>query len=223
MSAVLAFDIYGTLIDTHGVIKELSKLVGDRSAEFSRIWRDKQLEYTWRKGLMRRYENFAVCTRQSLDYTDTVMQTEFDDMVKQSLMQTYRELPAFDDVASSLEALAKRDVRLYAFSNGLADAVAGLLSNAGIDHLFDGVISVDTLQTFKPDPAVYHHVVEVTKTDSEGCWLVSSNPFDVIGAVSAGLRAAWLQRSVEAVFDPWGIEPTIRIESLGQLIEFDFD
>ena len=223
MSRVLAFDIYGTLIDTHGVVTELSGHLGDRAAEFSRIWRDKQLEYTWRKGLMQRYENFAVCTRQALDYTDAVMQTRLDDSIKQALMQTYRVLPAFDDVALSLEKLSKQNLRLYAFSNGLADAVEGLLSNAGIDHFFDGVISVDGLQTFKPDPAVYHHVAEVTQTEVNRCWLVSSNPFDVIGAVSVGFKAAWLQRTSEAVFDPWDVEPTIRIESLDQLASLNFD
>jgi 2-haloacid dehalogenase len=218
MSTVLAFDIYGTLIDTHGVITELTRHVGDRAGQFSRVWRDKQLEYTWRKGLMRRYENFAVCTRQALDYTDSYLQTELDGATKDSLMQIYRVLPAFDDVAGSLESLAREDMRLYAFSNGLADAVEGLLEHAGIDHLFDGVISVDPLQTFKPDPVVYHHVTEITETEPSQCWLVSSNCFDVIGAISAGLNAAWLRRSKEVVFDPWGVQPSVEIDSLSELV-----
>ena len=218
MSKVLAFDIYGTLIDTHGVVTELSRHVGDRAPQFSQVWRDKQLEYTWRKGLMRRYENFAICTRQALDYTDTLLQTSLDDSVKEGLMQIYRVLPAFDDVAGSLEALAREDMRLYAFSNGLADAVEGLLQHAGIDAFFDGVISVDALQTFKPDPAVYHYVTEVTSTDASQCWLVSSNCFDIIGARSAGLNAAWLRRSSAVVFDPWGIDPNVEITGLDELV-----
>lgn len=217
MSRVLAFDIYGTLIDTHGVVSELSKHIDERAAEFSRIWRDKQLEYTWRKGLMRRYENFAICTRQALDYTDAVMRTELDDSAKDSLMQSYRVLPAFDDVAPSLESLAQAEVRLYAFSNGLAEAVDGLLEQAGIAHFFEAVISVDALQTFKPNPDVYHHVVEVTETTAENCWLVSSNAFDVIGAVSAGINAAWLRRSPDLIFDPWNVEPSVIIADLSEL------
>ena len=62
MTVALAFDIYGTLIDPHGVVDELARHVGERAPEFSGIWRDKQLEYTWRRGLMRCYENFPVCT-----------------------------------------------------------------------------------------------------------------------------------------------------------------
>lgn len=219
MTVALAFDIYGTLIDPHGVVEELSQHVGDNAQAFSNVWRDKQLEYTWRRGLMGRYANFPTCTRQALDYTDTLLQTRLDESAKDALMQVYRVLPAYDDVPASLQALKSAGFRLFGFSNGVADAVQGLLEHAGIDQYFDGVVSVDALQTFKPDPRVYHHVVEVSGADAENCWLVSSNGFDVIGAVSTGMKAAWLQRFEGVVFDPWGIEPTLVIHSLGELVE----
>ena len=217
MSLALAFDIYGTLIDPHGVVDELSKHLGDRAQEFSNIWRDKQLEYTWRRALMQRYQNFPVCTRQALDYTDALLQTGLDESAKTALMQVYRVLPAYDDVPASLQGLADAGFRLFGFSNGIEDAIIGLLEHAGIDQYFEGVVSVDALQTFKPDPGVYHHFIEVADTAPENCWLVSSNGFDVIGAVSAGMKAAWLRRSKSVVFDPWGVEPTLVMHSLDEL------
>jgi len=217
MSVALAFDIYGTLIDPHGVVDELSKHVGARAQEFSNIWRDKQLEYTWRRALMLRYQNFPVCTRQALDYTDTLLQTGLDESAKAALMQVYRVLPAYDDVPASLQALADAGFRLFGFSNGVEEAIIGLLENAGIDQYFEGVVSVDALQTFKPDPQVYHHFIKVADTAPENCWLVSSNGFDVIGAVSAGMKAAWLRRSQSVVFDPWGVEPTLVMHRLDEL------
>jgi 2-haloacid dehalogenase len=219
MKIALAFDIYGTLIDPHGVVDELTRRLGARAQAFSNLWRDKQLEYSFRRGLMQRYENFPVCTRQALDYTDSLLQTGLDESAKQALMQIYRELPAFDDVPDSLRMLAGQGFSLYAFSNGTADAVSGLLRHAGIDGYFEGVVSVDALETFKPDPKVYRHFVEVAATDSENCWLVSSNAFDVIGAVSIGMKAAWLRRSEAAVFDPWEVEPTRVITRLDQLLD----
>ncbi len=215
MSTALAFDIYGTLIDPHGVVTRLESLVGERAAEFSRVWRDKQLEYTWRRGLMQRYQDFEVCTRQALDYADTLLQTDLDPAAKQSLMSAYRELPAYADVPDSLDQLKNAGHGLYAFSNGTAAMVRDVLAHAGIEHYFADVISVDVLQTFKPDPAVYRHVVATTGADA--CWLVSSNAFDVIGAVAAGMQAAWLKRSDGVVFDPWEIEPDLLIHSLGEL------
>jgi len=215
----LAFDIYGTLIDPHGVVDELAQHVGERAQEFSGIWRDKQLEYTFRRGLMGRYENFVVCTRQALDYTDSLLHTDLDESAKTALMQIYRVLPAYPDVPASLQALADAGFRMFGFSNGVADAVSGLLEHAGIDQYFEGVVSVDTLRTFKPSPDVYRHFIDVAATDAEHCWLVSSNGFDVIGAVSAGMKAAWLQRSSAVVFDPWGIDATLVINGLGELPE----
>jgi len=217
MSVALAFDIYGTLIDPHGVVDELSKHVGDRAQEFSNIWRDKQLEYTWRRALMQRYQNFPVCTRQALDYTDTLLQTGLDESAKAALMQVYRVLPAYEDVPASLQALADAGFRLFGFSNGVEEAIIGLLEHAGIDQYFEGVVSVDALQTFKPDPQVYHHFIEVADTKPENCWLVSSNGFDVIGAVSAGMQAAWLKRFSGVVLDPWGVDPSLVIHRLDEL------
>ncbi len=217
MTVALAFDIYGTLIDPHGVIEQLRGQLGARAAKFSQVWRDKQLEYTWRRGLMRRYQDFGVCTRQALDYADTLLDTGLDDGAKMALMHAYRELPAYPDVAASLESLRADGRKLFAFSNGTAEMVGAVLEHAGIERFFDAIVSVDVLQTFKPDPAVYAHVVEIADVEPGRCWLVSSNGFDVIGAVSAGMRAAWLRRSAQLVFDPWGIEPDAVIASLDEL------
>ncbi|MFT5219543.1 MAG: 2-haloacid dehalogenase [Gammaproteobacteria bacterium] len=219
MSLTLGFDIYGTLIDPHGVVVKLEEFIGERAVDFSNLWRSKQLEFTFRKGLMRKYENFPVCTRQALDYTDTVMQTGLSDSAKQALMDSYRVLPAFDDVVSSLETVSQQGHRLFGFSNGTEEAVQGLLEHAGIDHFFEGVVSVDSIQSFKPDPAVYHYFLKKTGSVAAQSWLVSSNPFDIIGAVSIGMKGAWLKRAATAIYDPWGVEPTKIIDKLADLSE----
>ena len=113
MTIAVAFDIYGTLINPHGVVDELTRHLDDRAQAFSNVWRDKQLEYSFRRGLMQRYVNFPICTRQALDYTDSLLQTGLDDSVKESLMQLYRKLPAFDDVQASLQALSDQGLRLF--------------------------------------------------------------------------------------------------------------
>lgn len=217
MSKVIAFDIYGTLINTHGVVTRLQEFIGDEAQTFSNRWRDKQLEYSFRRGLMGSYQNFGICTSQALEYTDQLLSTGLSEVQKASLLAEYRVLPAFNDVTESLTKLKAAGHKMYAFSNGTDDAVEGLLDNAGIRELFVGVVSVDPLQTFKPSPDVYAHMVKIGGASVAETWLVSSNPFDVIGAISAGMRAAWVQRSKSVIFDPWGIEPTISIESLKEL------
>ena len=158
MPTVLAFDVYGTLIDIHGVVIKLQEFVGGKAEEFSRVWREKQLEYSFRRGLMRSYETFGVCTSQALDYTCTYLDARLTTDQKAALMAEYRGLPAFDDVKESLVGLKADGHSLYAFSNGTADAVETLLATAGILDLFDGVVSADDRQTFKPNPDVYEHL-----------------------------------------------------------------
>lgn len=217
MSLTLAFDVYGTLIDTHGLVSRLQALIGPGAKDFSQTWRDKQLEYAFRRGLMQNYQNFAVCTRQALDYSCSYHGVSLTDDQKQELLASYRTLPAFDDVNEGLECLAKAGFRLYAFSNGAAEAVETLLAAAGIREQFLGVVSVDDLRSYKPSPAVYSHFLRQSGSAGNQAWLISSNPFDVIGAISAGMRAAWVRRSEEAVFDPWGIEPTLTVTGIGDL------
>jgi 2-haloacid dehalogenase len=219
MAITLAFDVYGTLIDTHGVIVALEKHVGDKAPEFSRTWREKQLEYSFRRGLMQNYENFAVCTSNALDYTNSYLKALLSHKDKQELLELYKVLPAFADVEEGLARAGKTGFRIFAFSNGSAEAVEGLLENAGIRDSFEGVVSVDEIRSYKPNPAVYSHFLRRAGAVGANAWLVSSNPFDVIGAVSSGMRAAWVKRSPDAVFDPWGIEPTVTVDSLLDLAE----
>ncbi|RII30482.1 MAG: haloacid dehalogenase type II [Geobacter sp.] len=219
MTITLAFDVYGTLIDTHGVVIALEKHVGNKAPEFSRTWRDKQLEYSFRRGLMQNYENFAICTRNALDYTCSFCNVVLSQNDKEELLGAYKVLPAFDDVEEGLTRAKKAGFKMFAFSNGSAEAVETLLSNAGIRGYFIDVVSVDEMKSYKPNPGVYCHFLRRAGATGSDAWLISGNPFDVIGALSSGMRAAWIKRSPEALFDPWGIEPTLTLNSLLNLAE----
>ena len=210
----LAFDVYGTLIDTNGVVEKLTEYLGDLAPSFANTWRDKQLEYSFRRGLMQDYEHFGVCTQQALDYCCLFYQIDMSQNKKDTLLAVYKTLPAFSDVVEALIQLKESGHRLYAFSNGNEAAVEGLLVAANIREYFLGVVSVDSIKTFKPNPAVYNHFLSETNSQANEAWLISSNPFDVLGALSEGMRAAWVKRSDQAIFDPWGVEPTVTISSL---------
>ena len=217
MTITIAFDVYGTLIDTHGIVVALGERLGDRAGEFSRRWREKQLEYSFRRGLMQNYVDFSVCTRQALDYTNSAFGSPLGAQDVEALMAAYGKLPPFPDVDEGLAAASKAGHRLFAFSNGRADSVEALLKNAGILGYFDGIVSVDEMKSFKPNPGVYGYFLRQAQATGSEAWLVSSNPFDVIGAISSGMRAAWVKRSPDALFDPWGIEPTLVVRSVAEL------
>lgn len=219
MAITLAFDVYGTLINTDGVMVALRKHIGDKAAEFSRTWRQKQLEYTFRRGLMQRYEPFDICIKNALDYTNLYFKITLNQQTKDELINAYSTLPIFDDVESSLAMLKRAGFRIFALSNGSANTVELLLNNANISSYFLDVVSVDEIKSYKPNPDVYRHFLTRAAALRENAWLVSSNPFDVIGAIAYGMRAAWIKRTDEALFDPWGIEPTLTVNGLLNLAE----
>ncbi len=219
MTTTLAFDVYGTLIDPFGVSTKLNEYVGDMAPEFAQIWRDKQIEYLFRRALMREYKDFPTCTRQALEYTNERLQTELSNGAEDTLMEKYRVLPPYPDVAESLEILRNEKCKMYAFSNGHPDDLEHLLQHAGLSEHLDGIISVHDVQSYKPDPAVYQHFLDSATANAQDTWLVSGNPFDVIGAQAAGWNTAWLKRDPAAVFDPWGIDPTVTVMDLGELAD----
>ena len=114
---VLAFDVYGTLIDTAGVVAELHDVVGDQAESFSRIWREKQLEYSFRRALMQRYVDFSVCVEQSLDYTASILDAKLTADQRQSLLRSFTVLPAFDDARTCLGEFGDEEFALFALSN----------------------------------------------------------------------------------------------------------
>jgi len=217
MTHTLAFDVYGTLIDPHGVVTALEAIVGERARALSATWRDKQLEYAFRRGLMRAYADFPTCTWQALRYACLVHGVSIDAAQEEGLLEAYRTLPAYADVVRGLADLRAAGHRLFAFSNGTREAVEGLLVHAGIDGEFEAVVSVDAIGAFKPDPAVYAYFLEVSGGAPDTSWLISSNPFDVLGAMHAGMKAAWLQREAGAVFDPWDVTPTLTVSGFADL------
>lgn len=112
---------------------------------------------------MNNYESFAVYTANALEFTCKFYKVSLSKEQNSELMDIYKTLPAFNDVKESLLKLQENGFRLYAFSNGQADAVEMLLDNAGIRDMFLGVVSVDDIKTFKPSPKVYKHFLQESK------------------------------------------------------------
>lgn len=218
MKPILAFDVYGTLVDPMGMAELLAPDAGEAADSVSSQWREKQLEFSFRKGLMRMYEDFGICTRQALRYAMASHGFELSQEREEELMEAYLSLPAFEDSLPALKSL-EGDYLMYAFSNGTYPALEKVLGHNDLLALFDGLVSVDDIKSFKPDPAVYAYARRATGAINQPLCLVSSNAWDVIGARAAGLMAIWVQRDPGKVFEDWGIHPNAVIRSLSELPE----
>jgi len=168
---------------------------------------------------MQNYKNFSECTRAALAYSCAYHQVALSRAQTEELLALYGSLPAFEDAADGLSRLRQAGYRLFAFSNGAAETVEGLLTNAGIRDFFQGIVSTDALRSFKPNPAVYCHFLREAKAVGGAAWMISGNPFDVIGALSAGMKAVWVRRSPKVIFDPWEFEPQLTVSNLRDLAD----
>ena len=166
---------------------------------------------------MQKYETFSICTEQALFFTMQTLKVDLSAQDQEQLIEDYQSLRSFPDVVTGLLALKTQGYTLVAFSNGVEATVRTLLEQAGILSYLDDVVSVDDLKTFKPDPKVYAYLAHRLGCPMHETWLVSSNSWDVIGAKSAGLKSAWLQRQHNTVFDPWGILPDLVVDSMEEL------
>ena len=215
--SVLAFDVYGTLIDPFRMEDHLRPLFGDQARDATELWRGKQLEYSFRRALMKKYENFDVCTEQALRFVSRQFNVPLEEETLRNLLEQYLRLPAYADVPEALKQLEARGFKIVACSNGTEQAVRGLLERAGVLARFNAIVSVDPIRTFKPNPAVYEHLATQVRAKKEMVCMVSSNPFDVIGAKACGLRTAWVQRDPKKMFDPWEFEPDLIVHGLEEL------
>ena len=220
MPETLFFDVYGTLCDTQTITAALKERVDAPDplvAEMARQWREDQQSYMFRTALMDAYRPLSEVTRNALTRTLDYYGHDPDAVDTEAIMDAYEHLDPFEDTLSTLSSLEDAGVELAAFSNGSPEMLERLAANTGIEAHLDAVVSADGAETYKPDPAAYEYAASRFDRDLDECWLVSSNTWDVVGASTAGMGAAWVDRHNEP-YDPLaGGEPTVAVDSLSDL------
>lgn len=207
----IVFDAYGTLFDVHSVVSGVSDdLTGDRQA-LSALWRQKQLEYTWLRSLMGRYEDFWEITYAALRSAVNQLKIEATNEQLDGLMQAYLVPSVFSDAKIALESI--RGVPMAILSNGSPKMLEAAVGHNGLQSYFTEVISVDRVQTYKPSPAVYALGPEILKVAVEEILFVSSNSWDAAGAKAFGYKVCWCNRS-GAEMEKLGFAPDVTVTRL---------
>ncbi|KAL4954349.1 HAD-like domain-containing protein [Aspergillus filifer] len=226
---VLAFDLYGTLLSTESIAKQLEQHFPEKAQSISALWRRYQLEYTWRLNSMGIYEPFSDVTRNSLHHAIAEHNESLSDTAISNLMKAYDNLTTFPDTKPALSALANiPNVSAVVFSNGthymLSNSVHKSSDLSPHSSFFMDIVSVDDVKQYKPAPAVYRHLTEKVgkKEKFEDVWLVSGNPFDIVGARSVGMNAIWVDRGGKGWVDRVrpDVKPTVIVRSLEEIPDF---
>jgi 2-haloacid dehalogenase len=188
----VVFDAYGTLYDIQSVAAVTEEAFPGYGDIITQIWRIKQLEYTWFRSLMRRYEDFSVITRDSLAYTLRALGLSYDAAAFDRIMDKYLHLDLYPDALTALNAMKGK--KLAILSNGSSDMLNALVKNTGLDRVLEATISVDQQRIFKPAPDAYTLIETRLGVTPAEVLFVSSNPWDACGAKSFGLNVAWIER-----------------------------
>jgi 2-haloacid dehalogenase len=214
---VLAFDLYGTLVDPIAISGELAQVLGDSDGrEAAQLWRLKQLEYSFRLTAMGHYEDFRLVTSHALDFALASLGASLPRAEVQRLAELYDHLRPFPDAVPALRALAESGYELAVLSNGSPAMIGNCLRNSGLGEFFAQLISVDEVRVFKPAPVVYRHAAGRLDLPAGRIRLVTCNAFDSVGANAAGMSTAWVNRSA-APFDTIGRPPDLTVPALDQL------
>lgn len=192
MIKAFVFDAYGTLYDTQSVTDIIGAAFPDRADYVSQVWRMKQLEYSWLRSMMGRYEDFWTVTREALEYTLRTTGLSPDPGLFDSIADAYNKLAPYPDASTALEALAP--FRLAILSNGSPAMLSQVTHHSGLASHLEKVISVDSKRVFKPDRKAYELVGEELGLQPGEVAFVSSNGFDVCGAAQFGFTVIRVER-----------------------------
>ncbi len=208
------FDAYGTLFDVHSVVLRAGASIGGDLQALSQLWRQKQLEFTWLRALMDRYEDFWHVTEAALRTALAQLQIEASEPQIQQLLNAYLTPAVFPDAKAALEAL--HDFPRAILSNGTPAMLEAAVQHNGLVSHFTRIISVDPLKTYKPSPRVYQLGPDALHLPAEEILFVSSNAWDASGAKAFGYRVCWCNRSGRPV-DQLGFAPDLVVSSLDQV------
>jgi 2-haloacid dehalogenase len=189
----LVFDAYGTLYDVQSVSSLATELCGDKGELITQLWRLKQLEYTWLRGLMGSYEDFWSITRASLEYSLLAVGVAPQPAICDPLMTKYLNLDLYPEATAALDALS--GYKLAILSNGSPMMLDALVHTSGVAERFTDIISVDRAKSFKPDPACYALVELALGIKKQEVLFVSANGFDVAGAKKFGFQVSRIERT----------------------------
>lgn len=195
MSGVEAcvFDAYGTLFDVSSVAHGARDALGDQWRALSDLWRAKQLQYTWLRGLAGHHADFWQVTGDALDFAMTTLNIA-DAGLRERLMHLYLGLSAYPEVLETLQRLRAGGMKLAILSNGTPAMLASAVRHAGLDDLFDAVLSVEQVGVYKPHPSVYRLAADHFKMPPGKICFLSSNSWDAFSAKAFGYRVLWCNR-----------------------------
>ncbi|REG84352.1 haloacid dehalogenase type II [Marinomonas pollencensis] len=137
---------------------------------------------------------------------------------RDDILTGFASLPPHDDIQPALQRLKSAGFRCVAFSNSSLNLIATQINNAGLSEVFDDILSVESTGSFKPDPKAYQFAAETLGLPLAELRLVATHDWDTHGALSAGMKAAYIART-PALYHPLYRSPDIHGNHMGDIVD----
>jgi len=188
------FDAYGTLFDVHAPMRKLAPEIGEKAEEISKLWRQKQLEYAWLRSLMGVHADFWHVTAEALDYA-LELHGVSEPGLRDEILALYLKLEAYPEVIEALEAVKAKSKLTAILSNGSPAMLEAAVRHAGLEKLFNMVLSVEDVGIYKPSRRAYRHALQKLQLhEAPAVCFVSSNTWDAQGAAQFGFQSVRVDR-----------------------------
>ena len=211
------FDAYGTLFDLRFPLTDYKNVLQGKEKELMNLWREKQLSYTWLRGLMDSYKPFWEVTQDALRHCFDALDID-DQETFEGIVNHYLKPSCYAEVIPTLQVIRKMGIKTAILSNGSPEMLSSGISNAGIDPLLDEVFSVDLVKSFKPSPKVYQIPLDHWQLSKEDIFFFSSNSWDIAGASHFGFTTIWVNR-FDASWEQLDVTPSFEVPQLQDFLE----
>ena len=195
---VLAFDVFGTVVDWHGSISQevaSLKLPVDPD-EFANAWRDgyrpamsrvRSGELPWtRIDARHRLILDQILVQFNLNY--------LEEDIRRNLNLVWHRLKPWEDSVFGLQRLKTKFV-ITTLSNGNLGLLTNMAKNAGLP--WDLILSAEVFRRYKPDPETYLGVADIFEIQPHQVMLVAAHKDDLLAAHKLGLKTAFIERPRE--------------------------
>jgi 2-haloacid dehalogenase len=214
----IAFDAF-PIFDPRPVFGLAETLFPAKGAELSNAWHMRQFEYQWLRALSGHYADFWQTTEDGLVFAAKLLRLELTPDKRAQLMQAYLELKTWPDVPSALSALQEAGIRLAFLSNMTAKMLEAGIKNAGLEGIFEHVLSTDQIRAYKPDPRAYQMAIDAFKLQREEILFAAFAGWDAAGAKWFGYPTFWVNR-LNLPGEELGVPPNAMGRDLADLVSF---
>lgn len=195
---VLAFDIFGTVVDWHGSIaREVNSMdLQVDGGAFALAWRAGYQPAM--KRVMSGELGWTLIDDLHRMILDGLLAqyniTHLTEAEKRHLNKAWHRLDAWPDSVAGLKRL-KTKFTICSLSNGNLGLLTHMAKRAGLP--WDCILSAEVFRAYKPHPSVYTGVAKVFDVAPDEVMLVAAHHDDLAAARACGLQSAYIERPFE--------------------------